>query len=94
MAPQILRHGQYIACVARSVFSPFRRPDYFHFSFLYLSVVLPFISSSDIVGQCFKGIESRDEYVLKAYNNKWVLSVHALIVFIFFCFLLHEKIEL
>jgi hypothetical protein len=32
-----------------------------------------------------KGIVSRDEYFLKAYNNKKVLSVHALIqVFQFF----------
>ena len=54
-------------------------------------MVFPFISSSDTVGQCFKGIESRDEYVLKAYNNKWVFSVHALIVFKFFGFLVHEK---
>ncbi len=29
--------------------------------FLYLRVVFPFISSSDTVGQCFKGIVSRDE---------------------------------
>jgi hypothetical protein len=29
---------------------------------------------------CVKGIVSREEYFLKAYNNKQVLSVHALIV--------------
>jgi hypothetical protein len=28
---------------------------------------------------CVKGIVSRNEYFLKAYNNKKVLSVHALI---------------
>ncbi len=31
---------------------------------------------------------------LKAYNNKQVLSVHALIVFTIFCFFVDEKIKL
>ncbi len=35
---------------------------------------------------------SQDDYFLKAYNNKYVLSVHALIVFTIFCFLDDEKI--
>jgi hypothetical protein len=41
-----------------------------------------------------KGLISRDEYFLKAYNNKLVLSVHALAVFTFFCLLVDEKIKL
>jgi hypothetical protein len=41
-----------------------------------------------------KGIVSRDEYFLKAQNNKLVLSVHALVVFTFFCILVDEIIKL
>jgi hypothetical protein len=33
------------------------------------------------------GIVSRDEYFLKAYDNKFVITVHELIVFTIFCFL-------
>jgi hypothetical protein len=44
--------------------------------------------------KAYKGILSRDEYFLKAYNNKYVLSVHARKVLQFFCVLVHEKINL
>jgi hypothetical protein len=41
-----------------------------------------------------KGIVSRDEYCLKAYNNNnKVLSEHASMVFTIFCFLVDEKIK-
>ncbi len=41
-----------------------------------------------------KRIVSRDEYFFKAYNNKQVLSVHALLVFQIFSFLVDVKIKL
>jgi hypothetical protein len=44
--------------------------------------------------ELFKGIVSRDEYFLKAFISKQVLSVHALIVLPIFCFLVYKKIEL
>jgi hypothetical protein len=42
----------------------------------------------------FKRIVSKDEYFSKADNNEQVFSVHALIVFTIFCFLVDEKLEL
>ncbi len=44
--------------------------------------------------ELFKGIVSRDEYFFKAYINKQVISVHALIVLPIFCFLVYKKTEL
>jgi hypothetical protein len=42
-----------------------------------------------------KGIVSRDEYFFQnSYDNKKVLSSHALIVFTSFCILVDEKIQL
>ncbi len=41
-----------------------------------------------------KGIVSREEYFLKAYYNKQALSVHALMFFTVFCFLVDKKIKL
>ncbi len=52
-------------------------------------------SAINFIEKCFsKAIVSQDEYLLKAYNNKKVLSVRALIVFTTFCFLDDEKIKL
>jgi hypothetical protein len=39
-----------------------------------------------------KGLCHEMNIFLKTYNNKQVLSVHVLIVFTFFCFLVDEKI--
>ncbi len=41
-----------------------------------------------------KGLCHEINTLLKAYNNKKVLSVHALIVFTIFYFLIDEKIKL
>ena len=41
-----------------------------------------------------KGLCHEMNICLKAYNNKWVLSVHALIVFTIFCSLVDEKIKI
>jgi hypothetical protein len=42
-------------------------------------------------GSNFKGIVSRNKYFFNAFNNQKVLSIHVLIVFILFCFLVKEK---
>ncbi len=41
-----------------------------------------------------KGLCHEMNIFLKAYNNKWVLFVQALMVFRNFCFLVDEKIKL
>jgi hypothetical protein len=51
--------------------------------FLFPSIKEKFKSS-------IKKIVSRDDYFVKVYNNKQELSVHALIVFRFFCFSLKK----
>jgi hypothetical protein len=40
-----------------------------------------------------KGLCHEINICLKAYNNKWVLSVHTLIFFRIFCFSVDEKIK-
>jgi hypothetical protein len=50
---------------------------------------------STLIICAFKGIVSRGEYfILKAYNKKYLLSVHALKVFKNFCCLVNGKIKL
>ncbi len=55
----------------------------FSFSLLYTVIMH---CQKDKVTPFYRGIVSQDEYFLKAYNNNYVLFVHAQIIFVFLFF--------